>query len=59
MDNKPHPYQLFARNGEGVTGTYVECPEDAALQRCMEEFPEAEGWRGHYAVDLDTSEVVL
>lgn len=53
-------YQLFARNSAGVTATYAECKgDDAALQRCAEEFPETEGWHGHYAVNLDTGEVVL
>lgn len=54
------PYQLFASNDSGVTATYAECADDnAALQRCAEEFPEAEGWRGHYVVNLDSGEVTI
>jgi hypothetical protein len=51
-------YQLCATKGEDLA-TYAECENHfAALERCFQEFPLAEGYAEHYVKCISTGETI-
>lgn len=62
-------YQTYARANSGRAVTDSKCPNkilasyteadnlEQALERCMRNFPEADGWTEHHVKNLETNEI--
>jgi hypothetical protein len=54
--DKAQRYQIYAtQKVKGGMASYTEATSaDAAMQRCLDQFPVREGWYAHYVKNLDT-----